>query len=131
MAMIEVALFTSFGSTPCIQKVRDVLDAYDFPQNRIELAKYIKENAIEIDRNDVYGFMAEHKDFIGYLDDLRYPDKRGYYMDIGKMGLAAISIRTVDTSRPWLVSEYDGAEGIEYLDYKIINKEYNYGKKIG
>jgi hypothetical protein len=52
-------------------------------------------------------------------------------MDIGKMGLAAISIRTVDTSRPWLVSEYDGAEGIEYLDYKIINKEYNYGKKIG
>lgn len=33
----------------------------------------------------------------------------------------------VDISRPWCIEEYDGAEGIKYLDdYICVDKELNY-----
>ena len=32
----------------------------------------------------------------------------------------------VDTSRPWTIETYDGAEYIQYLDYNVVNKELNY-----
>ena len=33
----------------------------------------------------------------------------------------------VDTSRPWCIEEYDGAEDIKYLDgYKCVDRESNY-----
>ncbi|MDD4779108.1 MAG: hypothetical protein PHT02_00695 [Tissierellia bacterium] len=35
-------------------------------------------------------------------------------------------INKVDISKPWTIRDYDGAEGIKYLTYKIINKELNY-----
>lgn len=35
-------------------------------------------------------------------------------------------IAEVDTSRPWTILEYDGAEYVQYLDYSIIDKNLNY-----
>ena len=32
----------------------------------------------------------------------------------------------VDTSRPWTILDYDGAEYIQYLDFDIIDTEINY-----
>ena len=32
----------------------------------------------------------------------------------------------VDTSRPWTITTYDGAEYIQYLDYDVIDEPLNY-----
>jgi antirestriction protein len=35
--------------------------------------------------------------------------------------ITALEIVEVDTSRPWHITDYDGVESIEYLDYEIID----------
>jgi hypothetical protein len=35
----------------------------------------------------------------------------------------------VDIKRKWTLTNYDGAEGVEYLDYKCIDDKINYWKK--
>lgn len=35
-------------------------------------------------------------------------------------------IKEIDINRPWTLSEYDGAEGIQYLDFKVIDATINY-----
>ena len=37
-----------------------------------------------------------------------------------------LSIIDVDTSRPWSIEKYDGAEYVQYLDYDIIDKKINF-----
>ena len=32
----------------------------------------------------------------------------------------------VDTSRPWTISTYDGAEYVQYLDYNVVDETINY-----
>ncbi len=39
--------------------------------------------------------------------------------------IARLSIVTVDTTIPWKISIYDGAESIKYLDLKLVNEKYN------
>ena len=35
-------------------------------------------------------------------------------------------VEDVDTTRPWHFGEYDGSEYVEYLDYEVVDKEFNY-----
>ena len=37
-----------------------------------------------------------------------------------------LNIVDVDTSRPWCIEKYDGAEYVQYLDYDIIDKKINF-----
>lgn len=37
-----------------------------------------------------------------------------------------VSIVDVDTTRPWTISTYDGAEYVQYLDYQYIDKSINF-----
>ena len=37
-----------------------------------------------------------------------------------------VHIVDVDTTRPWAIESYDGAEYIQYLDYNIIDKNINF-----
>ena len=32
----------------------------------------------------------------------------------------------VDTTRPWRITDYDGLEYVQYLDYTVIDEELNY-----
>jgi hypothetical protein len=40
-----------------------------------------------------------------------------------------MAVVDVDTSRPWRIAEYDGAEGIEYYsEPEILDKNSNYAR---
>ena len=45
-----------------------------------------------------------------------------------RVGNNIIMLEEVDTSRPWTILDYDGAEYIQYLDFDVIDKESNYCK---
>ncbi|MES9681860.1 hypothetical protein ABWK22_02845 [Gottfriedia acidiceleris] len=44
----------------------------------------------------------------------------------GKESWTYIKVVEVDTSRPWLIDDYDGSESIKYVKYRVIDKELNY-----
>jgi hypothetical protein len=37
-----------------------------------------------------------------------------------------VSIVDVDIGRPWTIIQYDGAEIVQYLDYKVVDEAINY-----
>ncbi|PFP65318.1 hypothetical protein COK00_12015 [Bacillus cereus] len=44
----------------------------------------------------------------------------------GKDSWSYLKVTKVDTSRPWMINDYDGSESIKYVDYKVVNKQLNY-----
>ena len=44
--------------------------------------------------------------------------------------VGSLIIEDVNILRPWTIGEYDGAEGIQYLDYDVIYKDLNYCELI-
>ncbi|MGG1071362.1 hypothetical protein ABE178_16275 [Priestia megaterium] len=46
----------------------------------------------------------------------------------GKEGWSHIRVTEVDTSKPWLIDNYDGSESIKYVGYSFVNKDLNYVK---
>ena len=68
-------------------------------------------------RIDIVDYIEEQGDLIStFLDGTR----------IYKLDGCIFSINDVDISRPWRITDYDGAEYIQYLDYDVVNKEINY-----
>ena len=43
-----------------------------------------------------------------------------------KEEIIILSIVDVDTTRPWTISIYDGAEYVQYLDYEYVVKSINF-----
>ena len=42
-------------------------------------------------------------------------------------GIASFTIKEVDTSRPWMITEYDGVQSIFYIDdLKLVDKKNNF-----
>ncbi len=44
----------------------------------------------------------------------------------GKEDYLHVLVVEVDTSVPWMISKYDGAESIRYLEYEVIDEYLNY-----
>jgi hypothetical protein len=67
---------------------------------------------------------------IKYIKENGLQNGLGVYYLYGKKSDSNIEgylkIDTVDISKPWTIREYDGAEGIEYFTYEIIDEELNY-----
>ncbi len=107
----------------------------NFLKVRINIAKYLEENFDkEIDEEKLYSESLEkllnenkilkvntkfHSIYFIKKEDEKnnYPNNRYEF-----------TIEDVDTTRPWHFSEYDGSEFIEYLDYEVVDKEFNYCK---
>lgn len=60
-----------------------------------------------------------------------YKDDTRKYIYVREPAKSTTQLVAVDISRPWTIEEYDGAEYIEYLDYDVVDKDYNYCKKKG
>ncbi|KYH34988.1 hypothetical protein CLTEP_09810 [Clostridium tepidiprofundi DSM 19306] len=74
------------------------------PNSRIDMRiiEFIKQrNLFNSDNENIYPSCSENPFFNGQL-----------------------CIKQVDTSRPWVITEYDSAESISYLT--IVNKDINY-----
>lgn len=68
-------------------------------------------------RIDIVNYIEEHGDLM-----CTFPSTAQVY----KLDGCIFSIEDVDISRPWRITDYDGAEYIQYLDYVVVNKEINY-----
>ena len=98
---MKVLLFRNYGSHDFDKELKRKLAQSKFPKNRVgKIIKYLEEPGEVL---------------------LRYDN--GYWI---KAYDEVYFIAEVDTSRPWTILEYDGAEYIQYLDYDIIDKDMNY-----
>lgn len=123
--MIKVLLFSSYGSCGTTKDIRWLLKKYPFPKNRVgQIVEYIENNAISLTSDNIESYLKKHKNSIGKLEE----NNTYYVYDEGINCLKCLSIENVDTSKPWKISEYDGSEYIQYLDYEIVDKDLNYCK---
>lgn len=58
-----------------------------------------------------------------------YKNEKDGYIYVYEEAKSSAEIVEVDTSRPWTIEEYDGAEYIEYLDFDVVEPSYNYCEK--
>ena len=97
---MKIGLYRSFvGALP--EDIKAELKGLDTLTHRIKLGQFILERGKFISNTNIYESIYEYnKDF--------------YY------------IVEVDTTRPWRITDYDGLEYVQYLDYIVIDEELNY-----
>lgn len=136
---MKVLLFTAYGGYAATPQMKEILSKYENKgiRGRIgEIVDYVENNHVLYPTiyklSEIEKEFENNKELIVKFEDLQ---KHGYqkymiYRDIGYSGITTFSIVDVDTTRPWTIEEYDGAEYIQYLDEnKLIDKELNYYEK--
>lgn len=126
---IEIVISKSFGVYEVPKQIKEKLQAKTDIEYRIALAKELKsiedyrvlhadlteDEMIKRLKNDIL-----QSNIIARLDNNIY-FKSSYFNNT----IAHLSIVTVDTTIPWKINDYDGAESIKYLDLKLVNEKYN------
>lgn len=126
---IEIVISKSFGVYEVPKQIKEKLQVKDGIEYRIALAKEFKsiedykvlhadltkDEMIKRLKNDIL-----QSNIIARLDNNIY-FKSSYFNNT----IAHLSIVTVDTTIPWKINDYDGAESIKYLDLKLVNEKYN------
>ena len=95
---MKVVLFIDYGPNKLNKELKEIIDKSPFPQCRTVIVDYIEKNGEFVDR----------------------------YRNVYKLANSFYSIQDVDISRPWRITDYDGSEYIQYLDYNIVDKSLNY-----
>lgn len=126
---IEIVISKSFGVYEVPKQIKEKLQVKDGIEYRIALAKEFKsiedyrvlhddlteDEMIKRLKNDIL-----QSNVIARLDNNIYFKSNHFNNTI-----ARLSIVTVDTTIPWKINDYDGAESIKYLDLKLVNEKYN------
>lgn len=124
---IKVAIFENYGYNYCPNWV---LEKIDKNKNfRISLAKLLCEFEINSFANSLTNENFSNvfeKLKSGKIDYIKFDDEFVWFCDLGSKLSSKIRIVEVDTSKPWRINDYDGAESIEYFDgIKCIDEEIN------
>lgn len=127
---INVLIFTGYGISCMSYKVQNLLinNKLCFPYNRIISEEKLKEIQLSA-KNILDNFPKDdiNRDcivrLIEHCDNL---DRIFYFRNYSTNTLESFTIAEVDTSRPWKIENYDGAEYIQYLDYEVKHKDINY-----
>ena len=127
---MKVLLFSGYGGYACTKAMLDIMKKHNNIRSRFgEIVEYVENNCVDYNRYDyeeAYKAMKNNKDLI-----VRYVlgnnECRYSVWDNNINNPACFSIVDVDTTRPWTIEEYDGAEYIKYLDErKLVDEELNY-----
>ena len=127
---VNVLIFNGYGAPVMSHKLCKLLinEKVSFPLNRIiseERLKEIKQKARDIiDYSRLKSLKEQCQESENKV--IRFTDNQFYFYNENSKYIHPFSIVEVDTSRPWKIEEYDGAEYIQYLDYIVINEEINY-----
>ena len=98
---MKVLLCRNFGSHKFSKELKFQLSKTKFPKNRT---------------GDTISYIVKYGEYY-------YKESTG---DWFRLDDELYFIAEVDTSRPWTILEYDGSEYIQYLDYKVVDKDMNY-----
>ena len=98
---MKIGLYRNMcGTLP--EDIRVELKGLDTLTHRIRLGEFILEKGKLISETM-------------HTNEFIYEYNKGFYY-----------IVEVDTTRPWRITDYDGLEYVQYLDYVVIDKELNY-----
>ena len=127
---IEIVISETFGVFEVPEQIKEKLqDIKTGIEYRIALAKEFKsiedyrvlhanltkDEMIKRLKNDIL-----QSNIIARLDNKIY-FKSSHFNNT----IVRLSIVTVNTTIPWKINIYDGAESIKYLDLKLVNEKYN------
>lgn len=126
---IRIAIFTNYGGNFVPKEIHDKIknssknyrialaeELDNLPCTHEEITQEVYDSFTQ-DNSQIYLKASKNKELI-------YTKEDGEYKEYGLT--SAITIETVDTSKPWRIADYDGAEGIEYFKhYNIIDKSIN------
>lgn len=129
---MKVLLFTGYGGSTGTPKMREIMKKHIGIRCRVgEIIEYVENNRvlfIDFDENSMNiakSIMDDDNEIIVEFDGRPvycYKSNEGY--------ISSFSIIDVDTTRPWTIAEYDGAEYVQYLDEdKLVDEELNYWSK--
>lgn len=97
---MKIGLYRNLvGTLP--EDIKAELRSLDTLNHRIKLGEFILERGRLISETNINESIYEYG--------------KGFYY-----------IVEVDTTRPWRITDYDGLEYVEYLDYTVIDEELNY-----
>ncbi len=132
---MKIAIGNGYGRFDLPKWLLEKCNDKNFLKVRVNIAKYLEENFDkEIDEEKLYSESLEKllnenkilkvntKSHSIYF--IKKEDKKNNYPN----NRYEFTVEDVDTTRPWHFSEYDGSEFIEYLDYEVVDKEFNYCK---
>lgn len=109
--MLKVIINFSFGSF----------------QPKEEFAQLIKERGYE----SLWSIEARTDEvLVKYVEDNAKIQGQILYLQ-GITNSSYVTVRQVDTSRPWYIESYDNQESIGVVDYKHINKDLNFVEMLG
>lgn len=134
---MKILLFTGYGGYAATPQMKEILNKYKGIRGRVgEIVYYVESNHVSYptisELPEVEKEFTKNKELIVKFEDIQ---KHGYqkymvYNSTGYSNTTTFSIVNVDTTRPWTIEEYDGAEYIQYLDEnKLVDKELNYYEK--
>jgi len=118
---MKVVIFDSHGDSIFPYQLALLIQDIPFPENRTGKIIEILETIPKHDEcDDLSSKLKQLK-----AGELLRRDNTFYFVNYGKRN--CFSIVEVDINRKWTISEYDGAEYIEYLDnYILVSEEINY-----
>lgn len=133
---MKVLLFTNYGSdtrTPKMIEIMNKNGGYTIKGRTGEVIDYI-ENNCEVYKEMDYNILLEIKQRMRENHELIFTFKnfqgKYYAYNSNTHDSDKFSIVDVDITRPWTIEDYDGSEGIKYLDeWTLVDKDMNYYKE--
>lgn len=117
---MKVAIFNGYGESGFPDYIEEQIVEKSFPEYRCGsiiniLESYPNEPNMDKYKNLKVGEVLRYGD-IFYFGNSFHPVR--------------CTIEEVDISKKWTIEEYDGVEGIEYLEFECLSEELNYYKQI-
>lgn len=123
--MIRIAIYPNYGGFYTSKEAKEYINTRSDVNWRLSLAEYIDglEDTHSNITQEVYDEFIRSK-------DIPYIKSKGmfFFKNLEEnFGLAyRVKVVDVDNTKKWRISEYDGAEGIEYFKEPVlVDKELN------
>lgn len=123
--MVRIAIYPDYGSTYISKEGKEYINSRKGVNWRVSLAEYIDslEDTHSSISQEVYDYFVNSK-------NVQYIKSKGlfFFKDLeSKFGLVyRVKVVNVDNSKKWMISEYDGAEDIDYFSEPVlVDKELN------
>lgn len=123
--MVRLAIYPDYGSSYISKEGKEYINSRKGVNWRVSLAEYIdslEDTHSEITKNTFDSFVnSKNTQYIKSKDLFFFKDLEN------SVGLVyRVEIVDVDTTKKWRISEYDGAEDIEYFSEPVlVDKELN------
>lgn len=125
---MKILLLTDFGDNYLSPQMIRILQKNHFPINRTgNIINFIEQKAVPLNKTEglISQIFKEKSNTIIKIED-QGTSQDIYIIKSDSDRFSRFAVQEVDTTRPWTIENYDGAEYIQYLDYNIINSDINY-----